>query len=236
MPTASNAKKTEISQAELELKRRGRRRLIGAITLGLLAAVILPMIFDSEPKKSASDTNATKQEIAIQIPPKEGLSQLPAPVVPPSAPAVQTTTPPATQPTAPPVNPPTTVAPPPVAKVADTPKAEAPKATPSPAPSPTPKAEPAKPQPPKTEPPKTEAAKAGSFVVQIGAYKDADNAKSLVAQLKEAKLPVFTDTVAVKTGNVTRVRLGPFTNRDKAESALVQAKLIGVTGKVVPAQ
>jgi DedD protein len=232
MPTASNAKKAEISQAELELKRRGRRRLIGAITLGLLAAVILPMIFDSQPKQTASDANATKQEIAIQIPPKEGLSPLPAPVVPPSVPAVQTTAPPTSLPT----TPPPVVEPPPVAKVVDTPKTEAPKPTPSPTTSPAPKAEPVKPQPPKTEPPKTEATKAGSFVVQIGAYKDADNAKSLVAQLKDAKLPVFTDTVAVKTGNVTRVRLGPFANRDKAESALVQAKLIGVTGKVVPAQ
>ena len=41
----------EISATELELKRRGRRRLIGAITIGLLAIVFLPMIFDSEPRR-----------------------------------------------------------------------------------------------------------------------------------------------------------------------------------------
>ena len=49
----ATAKKIEISAAELELNRRGKRRLIGAVTLGALAVVILPMIFDSEPKKMA---------------------------------------------------------------------------------------------------------------------------------------------------------------------------------------
>ena len=32
------------------LKRRGRRRLVGAIALVLLAVIILPMVFDPEPK------------------------------------------------------------------------------------------------------------------------------------------------------------------------------------------
>jgi len=31
------------------LKRRGRRRLVGAIALVLLAVIVLPMVFDSEP-------------------------------------------------------------------------------------------------------------------------------------------------------------------------------------------
>jgi cell division protein FtsN len=30
------------------------------------------------------------------------------------------------------------------------------------------------------------------------------------------------------------VRLGPFATKEKAEAALLQAKLAGVTGKVVP--
>lgn len=32
------------------LKRRGRRRLVGAIALVLVAVIVLPMVFDSEPK------------------------------------------------------------------------------------------------------------------------------------------------------------------------------------------
>jgi DedD protein len=35
------------------LKRRGRRRLVGAVALVLLAVIILPMVFDPEPRKSA---------------------------------------------------------------------------------------------------------------------------------------------------------------------------------------
>jgi DedD protein len=34
------------------LKRRGRRRLVGAIALVLLAVIVLPMVFDAEPRKS----------------------------------------------------------------------------------------------------------------------------------------------------------------------------------------
>src|SRR3954467_7930988 len=35
------------------LKRRGRRRLVGAVALGLLAVVGLPMVFDPEPRRPA---------------------------------------------------------------------------------------------------------------------------------------------------------------------------------------
>jgi DedD protein len=72
------------------------------------------------------------------------------------------------------------------------------------------------------------------FVIQLGAYKDADNAKALVARMKELKLPVFTDVLPVKTGTVTRVRVGPFLSKEKADGALAQVKLAGVDGKVVP--
>ena len=45
-----------------ELKRRARRRLVGAIVLALAAAVILPLLLESEPKPFGDD-------ISIQIPP-----------------------------------------------------------------------------------------------------------------------------------------------------------------------
>ena len=34
------------------LKRRGRRRLVGAVALVLLAVIVLPMVFDPEPRNS----------------------------------------------------------------------------------------------------------------------------------------------------------------------------------------
>jgi cell division septation protein DedD len=36
------------------LKRRGRRRLVGAIALVLAAVIVLPMVFDSDPRGTAS--------------------------------------------------------------------------------------------------------------------------------------------------------------------------------------
>src|ERR1044072_5254171 len=35
------------------LKRRGRRRLVGAVALVLLAVIVLPMVFDPEPRPVA---------------------------------------------------------------------------------------------------------------------------------------------------------------------------------------
>jgi DedD protein len=35
------------------LKRRGRRRLVGAVALVLLAVIVLPMVFDPEPRRAA---------------------------------------------------------------------------------------------------------------------------------------------------------------------------------------
>jgi len=45
-----------------ELKRRARRRLVGAIVLALAAAVVLPMLLESNPKPLGND-------VSIQIPP-----------------------------------------------------------------------------------------------------------------------------------------------------------------------
>lgn len=50
-----------ISDEELELKKRARRRLVGAIVLVTAVAVILPMVLDSEPKP-------VSQNVDIQIP------------------------------------------------------------------------------------------------------------------------------------------------------------------------
>jgi DedD protein len=39
------------------LKRRGRRRLVGAVALVLAAVIVLPMVFDPEPRGSASSVS-----------------------------------------------------------------------------------------------------------------------------------------------------------------------------------
>src|SRR5581483_3586284 len=43
----------EAAQDVNTLKRRGRRRLVGAVALVLLAVIVLPMVFDPEPRRPA---------------------------------------------------------------------------------------------------------------------------------------------------------------------------------------
>ncbi len=50
-----------VSDEEVQLKRRARRRLIGAIVLVTAMVVVLPMVLDTEPKPSG-------EEVAVRIP------------------------------------------------------------------------------------------------------------------------------------------------------------------------
>src|SRR5450830_1415838 len=62
---ARKSSKDEPNDASLPEKKRARRRLIGAIALVLAMVILLPMVLDSEPRPLADD-------IAIQIPSKDG--------------------------------------------------------------------------------------------------------------------------------------------------------------------
>ncbi|HEX8739460.1 MAG TPA: hypothetical protein VF925_04890, partial [Casimicrobiaceae bacterium] len=45
-----------------ELRRRARRRLVGAVVLALVVAVVVPMLLEREPKPLGND-------VSVQIPP-----------------------------------------------------------------------------------------------------------------------------------------------------------------------
>src|SRR5471032_2548341 len=49
-----------ISEEELQLRKRARRRLVGAIALVTIVAVFLPMVLDHEPKP-------VRQDVSIRI-------------------------------------------------------------------------------------------------------------------------------------------------------------------------
>ena len=68
---------TTASPEASEIRRRGRRRLIGAIVLVVLAVVFVPMILDSEPRQK-------RVEPSLEIPPKDKVAPLPAPTVAPA--------------------------------------------------------------------------------------------------------------------------------------------------------
>ena len=65
------------------LKKRGRRRLVGAVALVLLAVVVLPMVFDPQPK-------STLPPVSVRIPGENDTPfapKLPAKAAPRSEPA-----------------------------------------------------------------------------------------------------------------------------------------------------
>ena len=207
-----------ISDEELQLKRRARRRLIGAIVLVTVVIVVLPMVLDTEPRPVTRD-------ITVRIPsPDSGTftsKVLPAPkdgklaskaadgkaaaksieerktVAATSGPASPESVKEATRATA--------------------------KETPKPA-----KAAPAKP----AKAPKPAAAPEGQFVVQVIALADAEKAKQMQAKITAAGIKAYTEIVKTAKGDVTRVRAGPFATREAAETARSQLKAIGMSGNV----
>jgi DedD protein len=62
------------------LKRRGRRRLVGAVALVLAAVIVLPMVFDPEPR-------GTAPSVSVRIPGEDETPFAPKPPVKKSPPA-----------------------------------------------------------------------------------------------------------------------------------------------------
>jgi DedD protein len=198
---------------ELQLKKRARRRLVGAAALALLAVIVLPMVMDHDPRPPV-------QDIQVKIPSREtdGLAAkiLSNDAVVRPLPAVQ-----------------------PKAVIPDAASDEAflaPKEEVSPE---TPPEKPVenktenKPAPILSESPSTSADPGvQQWVVQLGAYKEPGNVKQLLAKMKELHLPAYTEKLSNDQGVRTRVRAGPFASREAAEKAEAKIKKIGVTGKV----
>lgn len=228
----------------LNLKKRARRRLVGAIALALLAVIVLPMVMDQEPKPLTQDIqiripsqdSGAASPLSRLVPnkpvptplPVESKSTVPAPV--PAAPAAAAT------PAAPsdrkaPVQaqatadlPKTAIPAAPAASVAE--KVSASKAVEKPNDKPAAKTP--------TAPAKPDSAHAAArsngeqWEVQLGAYKDLANVKALQARLKEYGYPSFTEKVETPQGERIRVRGGPFASREAAEKAQERLKKLSV--------
>jgi DedD protein len=216
---------------QTQLRRKARRRLIGAMALVTLIAVVLPWILENEPKPS-------DQEIAIQIPSPES-SSFNTRVVPGKSKDAPISTAEPTKAQVPEGGVSAAQAP-----ESDTLKAEQDKILAAPAPKNTAAIDkpPAAPDAKaaqiesKQKPSERRDAQADGkqFVVQIAALADADKAQSIQKELTLKGLKSYTEVVKTASGDVTRVRVGPFSSRERAEQERVKLKGFGYDGNVAP--
>lgn len=244
------------NDAQLELKKRARRRLVGATALAVLAAIVLPMVMDQAPKQQPA------QDIQIRIPAQDA-SAFTSRILPVKPGATPTPLPPAATPepkpteakqAAAPAKPEPKAEPKPEQKIAQkaeqkaAPKEEqkvvAAKAEVSPggtaSKAPEPRVAPPvdgkqlakKPEEAKAKPAPA-AANGEQWVVQLGAYKDQANVRNLTAKLKQQGYNFYTEALPSPDGSSrTRVRAGPFPTKEAAEAARERIKRIGVDGVV----
>jgi len=237
-----------------ELKRRARRRLVGAVVLALAAAVILPLLLEKEPKPLGDD-------VSVQIPPVDegrfvnrltgragdsksapkadakASSKSPAPkqdaAPAPTLPAPTTVTPAAPATESAPAPAPTSVAAPKKSVAEAEQRVLAPGAKPAVnadvKAAPEAKADTPVPatMPPKSEPVApvaTAPAKGEGFAVQIAAFTDDKGANSLAGKLKKAGYD-STYTEPVETSRGTLWRVRVGGYATRPDAEAARAKL-----------
>ena len=235
-----------VSEEEALLRKRARRRLVGAVTLVILSVVFLPMILDSEPKQE-------QQEVDILIPSEDVVSES-FPWMTPGEPIDQDSNAgtgsgellPFSVPEFPQSDDESTEGysasriPIPSSKprfnkpVTQTNKSSIQAARPE-----SPKVQAAKPesiqaakpepvQTAKTESPKVE----GKFVIQLGAFADPTKAKQQQQNLAASGVDAYIETIKVGGNEMVRVRVGPFPTRKAAEEGYEKLKKMGLSGVV----
>ncbi len=246
------------SDVDLQLKKRARRRLLGAVAFAGLAAVVLPMVMDDEPKQQipevqiripGQDQTPFNPKIARATPPDEstlapegtrdkGAAEKPVEKVAEKPVEKKTEKPTAEQ--APSPEKPEKTPPPPKA-------AEKPQEKPAPEKAPKPAEKPAvdpreaqraadilagKMVEVRSESPASPAASSGAFVILIGAFSNPANVRQLQTKIGELGVKVYTEPLESPMGVKTRVRAGPFRDRAAAEKALEKIQRIGVNGVI----
>ena len=201
----------QLMDDEVGLKRRARRRLIGAVALAIVIVVLLPMVLDSEPKLGG-------QNIELRIPDKDKVGEFMPKMGMPSAPvSVLVVSSPVAAP---------------VSKVPSLPVVTdqvvaASQVIES-----------------KLAPVKSETKPVGDihienrqptphsgFVVQVGAFANADTAHQWQKKLSQQNIKVYTE----KVGGKTRVRAGPYATREAADNVYKKLEAQGLKPTVSPA-
>jgi DedD protein len=244
------------------MRRRARHRLIGAALLVLVGVIGFPLLFDTQPRPVPVDIPIEIPDrnkvapLVVPAPVAETTAAKPAaPSTPEPAPTATTQRPapsrtaaanglaegeelvPSARPaTSKPAAAPATVpAKPEVKHEAKPPLA--------PAPSPAPEPKPARADDSArarallegrtTEAPAATSAEEARFIVQVGAFADAEKAREARTKVERAGLKTYTQVVDTKDGKRTRVRVGPFTNRAEADKAAARIKALDLSASVL---
>ena len=207
---------------QTDLKKRARRRLVGAAALALLAIIVLPMIMDPEIEPAGddiqvripsqeSDTATTRAIEPIAVAPIEKIEEIaPAPRV--AAPSPAEAPLPASQSSVP---------------AREAPTAEAPK---SDAPAAQPTNEASRVKEILAGNVETAAPAAGpAYFVQVGAFSNANSADALSKKIRDQGFEAYTR----KIGSTTRVRVGPYPDRKSADGAAARLARQGYKGVVM---
>ena len=255
----------EDNDAQLQMKKRARRRLVGAVAFVSVVAIVLPVVMDHEPRQAV-------QDVEIRIPGQDEKPFAPkfaaAPVEKagekPAEKVVEPVGKPAAEPLPVPAAAPAVVSgskAPEVVKDKPAPaKAlEKPAEKPAAKPEKSPEKAPAKSEKPAEKPAEKPVAKnddakraaailagqaadakpvakSGEYLVLIGAFSNEANVKTLKAKLGEQGIKPFSEPLDTPQGKKTRLRAGPFPNREAAAKALEKMQHIGVSGVVAAKQ
>lgn len=239
-----------ISEEELLLRKRARRRLVGAIVLVVISVIVLPAIFDAPKTDKAPQEvvvnlpnvdRSASNSVQIPIPPKEVAplsqpgNQLPESIPPHDAVPVDNRVPEDFEAThderkrlpipgiKPKVDHKRTT-------VVIEPKIPAAPAT-QVASTATNVNAPSKPAHSNDAIGTTEIPK-GGVVIQLGAFSDQAKAKQQLENLVMSGFRAYTESVKTSGGEVTRVRIGPLASRSAAESELKKLNKLGFDGVI----
>lgn len=235
------------SDTQLLLKKRARRRLVGAVAFAGLAAVVLPMVMDEEPRQQVQDVQIRipGQDQAPFNPKTLAAKSMPAPAV-----VVEKSTPGSDAAPVQPAVRPAEPAPPKVVEKKVDAKPERPPEKPiekapeklveKPVEKAVAKAPAADAQRAAAilggSAPEAAAGSNGQHVILIGAFANPANVKQIQSKMTELRIKTFTEPLDSPQGKKTRVRAGPFASREAAEKALEKMKRIGVGGVVAAKQ
>ncbi|KRB27926.1 SPOR domain-containing protein [Acidovorax sp. Root70] len=244
------------------MRRRARHRLIGAAVLVLVGVIGFPLLFDTQPRPIPVDIPIEIPDrnkvapLVVPAPVVDAATAKPAaPAAPEQAPAAAAQRPapsrtaaangladgeelvPSARPAA------AKPAPAPAAAPARPEVKHEAKPPVAPAPAPAPEPKPVRADDSararallegrSTPAPAAAGAEEARFIVQVGAFADAEKAREARTKVERVGLKTYTQVVDTKDGKRTRVRVGPFTNRAEADKAAARIKALDLSASVL---